>query len=141
EGGAGHSRIFRLALREVLGRLGALADHAVGEPSRPPAPVRGPRVSVVVPTVDQRALLQACLESLREQTYGELEVLVVDGGSQDGSQAVARDVLPGVRVVDLPGNPGFAHACNLGARLASGEHVVVLNDDTRLAPDAIAQLM
>jgi GT2 family glycosyltransferase len=135
------SRVLRAVLREVLGRLGGLTDHAVAEPPRPAAPERGPLVSVVIPTCDQRELLVACLESLRAQTYADLEVLVVDGGSSDDTrQAVAR-TLPAASIVALPGNPGFAHACNRGAREAAGEHLLVLNDDTRLAPDAIAQLV
>jgi GT2 family glycosyltransferase len=141
ENGGGVSRVLRALAREALGRLGALSDHAVPEPRRPQARERGPLVSVVIPTFNQRELLTACLESLRAQTYADLEVLVVDGGSSDATRDAVARALPAAAVVALGGNPGFAHACNLGAREAAGEHVIVLNDDTRLAPDAVAQLV
>jgi GT2 family glycosyltransferase len=82
--------------------------------------------------------LPRLLESL-DQQGGVEEVLVVDngGGGPEVSDAGGR---PGVRVVDVGENLGFAGGANLGAREASGDILVFLNPDTVAAPGAIEQL-
>jgi N-acetylglucosaminyl-diphospho-decaprenol L-rhamnosyltransferase len=135
-------RLVQQTASRVLRRLGALAgDVADGEPVRPPAPERGPRVSVVIATHDGRELLAACLRSLAEQRYAPLEIVVVDGDSSDGTRELLRSEHPNVVVVHASGNPGFAAACNLGVSAALGEYLLLLNNDTTLEPDAIGQLM
>jgi GT2 family glycosyltransferase len=134
------SWVFERILGELLSRVGAAAGSSPWEPRRPDAQADGPLVSVVVPTYQAHDLLAACLESLARQTYRQVEVLVVDGGSTDGTAELARS-LPGVELVDQPGNPGFAHASNRGADVARGELLLFLNNDTTLEPDAIAQLV
>jgi N-acetylglucosaminyl-diphospho-decaprenol L-rhamnosyltransferase len=124
----------------LLERLGAVeGDDA--EPARPPAPESGPRVSVVIATHQARDLLVACLRSLQAQDYADLELVVVDGGSTDGTAAAVRELAPGAVIETLAGNPGFAAACNAGARAASGELILLLNNDTTLPPDAVGQLV
>jgi GT2 family glycosyltransferase len=72
------------------------------------------------------------LPSLREQTYGDFETIVVDNGSSDGTAGHLRDAYPEVRVVELGANLGFAAAVNRGIEAASGEHVAVVNNDLEL---------
>jgi GT2 family glycosyltransferase len=135
-------RLVQSTAGRVLRRLGALeGGPADGEPLRPPAAEQGPLVSVVIATHDGRDLLAACLRSLAEQRYAPLEIVIVDGGSGDGTRDLLREAHPGVVVVEAPGNPGFAAACNLGVAAASGEHLLLLNNDTTLEPDAIGQLV
>jgi GT2 family glycosyltransferase len=135
-------RIVQRSAGRVLRRLGALErEPGDGEPVRPLAPERGPSVSVVIATHDGRELLAACLRSLAEQRYAPIEVVVVDGGSTDGTLELLRQDHPGVVVVEARGNPGFAAACNLGVAAASGQHLLLLNNDTTLEPDAIGQLV
>src|SRR6185295_3934001 len=102
------------------------------EPARPQAPEQGASVSVVIATHDGRDLLAACLRSLAEQRWSPLEVVVVDGGSADGTRQLLRERHPEVVVVEAYGNPGFAAACNLGVAASSGEHLLLLNNDTTL---------
>ena len=90
-------RIVQHTAGRVLRRLGALEREPVdGEPLRPPAPEQGPSVSVVIATYDGRELLAACLRSLADQRYAPLEIVVVDGGSSDGTIEWLRDGFPGV---------------------------------------------
>ena len=137
----GDNPIFLRTLELVLARVGALGPHALEEtePPRPTARDRGPSVSVVIPNVDAADLLAACLASLASQQYSPLEVVVVDGGSTD--DAVARARSAGARVLSVPRGTNFSEACNSGFAAATGEYVLLLNNDTRLAPDAVAQLM
>jgi GT2 family glycosyltransferase len=137
---AGVSWMFSAATRAVLGRLGAVGDPAWPEPVRPQTPRHGPLVSVVIATHDARAMLQECLDSITRQTYGPIEIVVVDGGSGDGTREMVAGY-PRAVVVDAPGNPGFAPAYNLGLRAATGRYLLCLNNDTELEPDAIGQLV
>ncbi|MDX6600725.1 MAG: hypothetical protein QOE87_4612 [Gaiellales bacterium] len=135
-------RLVQRTAQHVLRRLGALErGPGDGEPSRPQAPESGPLVSVVIATHDRRDLLEACLRSLAEQRYAPLEIVVVDGGSTDGTRELLLGSHPEVVLVEAPGNPGFAAACNLGVAAAAGEHLLLLNNDTTLEPDAIGQLV
>ena len=89
-----------------------------------------PLVSVIIPNWNGAQHLPDCLESLRRQTYAPLEVLVVDNGSEDGSLALLAADFPEVRTLALCQNRGFAGACNAGMSAASGDLLVLLNNDT-----------
>jgi len=89
-----------------------------------------PLVSVIIPNWNGAQHLPGCLESLRRQTYAPLEVLVVDNGSEDGSLALLAADFPEVRTLALCQNRGFAGACNAGMSAASGDLLVLLNNDT-----------
>jgi GT2 family glycosyltransferase len=94
--------------------------------------------AVVVPSWNSRDLLPRCLGSLRGQG-AELELLVVDNGSRDGSV----DYLDseGVPHVSLPRNTGFAAAVDLGAARTRADAVLVLNADTALEPGCVGRLL
>ena len=92
-----------------------------------------PLVSVVIPTCRAGDFLDACLDSLRERTtYPNLEIVVVDS-TRDGADRVsqARDGRVD-RIVRYEGQFNFSDAMNAGARAASGEHLILLNDDTEV---------
>jgi GT2 family glycosyltransferase len=92
------------------------------------------RLSVVTVNWNAREDLRACLRSLEAQTHGDLEVLVVDNGSVDGSQAVVRAEFPRVRLLETFQNLGFAEACNRGILGSTGGWVALLNNDTVADP-------
>jgi GT2 family glycosyltransferase len=94
-------------------------------------------VAVVIPSWNSAGLLPRCLDSLAEQGE-ELELMVVDNGSRDGSIELLgeRDVPH----VSLPENVGFAAAVNLGAARTRAPAVLALNADTALEPGCVARL-
>ncbi len=95
-------------------------------------------VAVVIPSWNSVELLPRCLASLREQEL-ELETLVIDNGSEDGSpEYLERE---GVQHASLPRNIGFAAAVNLGVQRVSAPAVLVLNADTVLEPGAVWALL
>ena len=96
--------------------------------------------SVVVPNWNGRVWLEGCLNSLATQSVPALEVIVVDNGSTDGSVAYVRSEHPGVRVLELDHNTGFAHAANRGFRVARGRFVALVNTDVVLPPDWVAAM-
>lgn len=91
---------------------------------------KAPRASVIIPHWNGRQHLDDCLNALRRQTCQDFEVILVDNGSSDGSQAVVREQFPEVRLLELGRNFGFTGACNAGLAVARGELIVLLNNDT-----------
>lgn len=85
--------------------------------------------------------LPDCLEALASQTYPNLEVIVVDNASQDGSAALVRDRFPQVRVLEQTRNLGFAAGFNLGVKAASGEWLISINPDLVPAPDFVSRMI
>jgi rSAM/selenodomain-associated transferase 2 len=94
------------------------------------------KLSVVVPCLNEAAILAASLQALEPIRSAGHEVLVVDGGSDDGSADLARVLCDRVLVAQR----GRAVQMNAGARTASGDAIVFLHADTRLPPDAPAQI-
>ena len=89
-----------------------------------------PEISVVIVTWNGRHYLEGCLEAVATQTDVEPEIVLVDNGSSDGTVDFVRSRFPGVRIVALGENRGFAGGNNAGARAARGEFLAFLNNDT-----------
>jgi GT2 family glycosyltransferase len=100
-----------------------------------------PLVSVVIVNWNGMHLLGECLDSLLAQQAGDFEIIVVDNGSQDGSREYIQAHYRSVRLVALPDNRGFAGGNNAGIRIASGKYIALLNNDTRLDPAWLANLL
>ena len=98
------------------------------------------RVAVVIPNWNGRRWLPDCLESIAAQTVAPAETIVVDNGSTDGSLELLSES-PGVRVVSLGRNTGFAFAANRGVEAAGTDLVALVNTDVVLAPDWIERMV
>jgi GT2 family glycosyltransferase len=90
-------------------------------------------VSVVIPNYNGSAFLETCLRSLERQTYRGFEVLLVDNASQDDSLEIVRRVAPRVMILEQSQNLGFSGGVNAGIRVARGEWIAVLNNDTEIS--------
>lgn len=89
-------------------------------------------LSIVIPNWNGKQFLQTCLDSLAAQSYRQLETIIVDNASTDGSQAFIKSAYPAVTLIELPENRGFTGACNVGIEAANGEFVALLNNDTEV---------
>ncbi len=98
-------------------------------------------VSVIVVTWNHASFLPACLEALAAQTYPNLEVIVVDNASQDGSAAWVHSHYPRFGLLEQPSNLGFAGGFNRGANIARGDWLLSVNPDLTPAPDFVSQLI
>jgi len=96
-----------------------------------------PRISVVVPSYNQAAFLPAALDSLLGQQYPDLEILVMDGGSTDGSADVLRAYAPQLTAWVSESDRGQSHAINKGMTQATGDVLTWLNSDDLLLPGAL----
>ncbi len=127
-------------------RSSPLPDDALfGLGRRPLVPddAKPPNVSVIVLTVLGATHLPDCLSSLRAQTYPaeRREIIVVDNASADDPTGAIRQYYPDARIIRNATNVGFAVANNIGAKAATGKYVVFLNDDTRVHPDWLRELV
>jgi len=89
-----------------------------------------PQASVIIPNWNGAHHLRICLDALREQTYPDVEVILVDNGSTDGSQALVTKQYPEVRLLALQRNLGLTGGNNAGFRAARGDILISLNNDT-----------
>lgn len=109
-----------------------------------PAPA-GPLlpVTVVVPAFNEERVLEGTVASLLASDHPDLEIVLVDDGSTDGTALLARRLAerhPRVRALILPRNGGKAAALNAGIAGSTRPHVVTVDADTLLAPDALRRL-
>ena len=96
-----------------------------------------PRISVVTPSFNQRPFIRACLESVIFQGYPNLEYIVVDGGSTDGSVDIIREYADHItRFVSEP-DGGHYDAVNKGFAAATGDILAWLNSDDMYCPWAL----
>ncbi|MCA1644943.1 MAG: glycosyltransferase family 2 protein [Chloroflexi bacterium] len=98
-----------------------------------------PLATVIVPTLNGAHLLPACLDSLVHQSYPNLEVIVADGASTDGTVALLAGTYPRVRLLRLRRNAGFAGNVNAGLRAARGDILCLLNNDAQADPDWVGE--
>ena len=98
-------------------------------------------VTVIVLNYNGARWLPECLDAITAQAGApRFETLLVDNGSIDDSIAVTRTSYPEVRVLETGSNLGFAAGNNAGARVATGEWLAFLNNDTRVEPTWLARL-
>lgn len=101
-------------------------------------------VSVIIPVYNVKPYLERCVHSVLNQTYKDLEIILVDDGSTDGSGALCEQIAAGesrIRVVHQQ-NQGLSGARNTGIHQAQGKYVIFLDsDDTWLLDDGLEKLV
>lgn len=125
------------AARTLL-RLPQLGDAAL------PAPEPWPRLSIVIPACNEAATLEAAISTLLSQDHPDLEVVIVDDRSTDGTGAIADRIaaadprVQAVHVDELPdGWLGKVHALHVGARHTTGDWVLFTDADVHYAPGTL----
>jgi GT2 family glycosyltransferase len=100
-----------------------------------------PVVTVIIPHLRNRPMLETCLDALRKSTFTDFAVLVVDNGGDASDLGGLEISWPGVSVLRLDSNAGYAGGCNEGLSHASSPFVVFLNDDAVVEPDWLGYLV
>ena len=106
-----------------------------------PEPAALPLASIIIPNWNGIRHLPGCLDALRVQTYSHTEVILVDNGSTDGSQAFVAEHYPEVHLLPLEHNLGLTGGNNIGFEAARGEILISLNNDTEAHPRFIEALV
>jgi glycosyltransferase involved in cell wall biosynthesis len=97
-----------------------------------------PQVSAIIAVYNGAATVAQAIDSVLAQTFGDLDLIVVNDGSTDGTPSVLRSYGDRIRVVDQP-NRGVAAARNAGVRASRGEYIAFLDSDDAWAPTKIAR--
>ena len=99
-------------------------------------------LSIIILSFNTRDLLADLMDSLRESDLGGIshETIVVDNGSEDGTQDMLKKQYRHIRLVENNNNFGFSRANNIGGRFAKGKYLLFLNSDMRVEKDAIKKL-
>jgi GT2 family glycosyltransferase len=97
--------------------------------------------SIIIPNWNGVDHLPTCLDALRRQTFAGFDTILVDNGSTDRSISLLTESYPEVHIVALPRNQGYAGGCNAGLRVARGEVLVLLNNDTEVKPTWLEELL
>ncbi len=98
-------------------------------------------LSVVIVSYNVADLLRDCLASVCASRGVDIEVWVVDNCSSDDSAGMVQRQFPGVRLVESTCNGGYAYANNLALLQATGDYLLLLNPDTVVPPDALAEMV
>jgi GT2 family glycosyltransferase len=97
-------------------------------------------LSLVIVNYNTVEDLRKCLNTLEEK-LGRRETVVVDNGSSDGSREMVLDEYRWVRLVDNPGNPGYASACNKGLAAVTQPYALILNSDVEFVEDGLDEVI
>jgi glycosyltransferase involved in cell wall biosynthesis len=97
--------------------------------------IRQPLVSIIIPYYNQRAFIADAVGSAKLQTYPNIEIIVVDDGSQVPAESELREI-DGIQLLRTE-NRGVSAARNLGFQRSSGEYLIFLDADDVLSPDAV----
>ena len=97
-------------------------------------------ISVIIVNYYGRHFLDACLSSFTNQTFQDFEIILVDNASADGSAEYVHNQFPSVKVVENIENRGFAGGINDGVRVACGDYILTLNNDTIACPGLLEHL-
>ena len=107
-------------------------------------------LSVIIVSWNVRDLLDKCLSSLGASSRSirpgadadcDIEIIVVDSASDDGSPALLRENYPAVTLLEQSENIGFTRGNNIGLAQARGDYLLLLNPDTEVCPGALAQMI
>ena len=98
-------------------------------------------VSVIIVNYNTRVLTSECIKSIYHQTKDvKFQIILVDNDSSDGSVDYLRKSFPLIDIIESPSNLGFGRANNLGAKIAKGDFLFLLNSDTKLIENTIFKL-
>ncbi len=100
------------------------------------------KISIVIVSWNVKNLLKRCLESIFVYSKNiELEIIVVDNASQDGTADMVKKEFTKVRLIENNKNLGFAKANNQAIRKSRGEYILLLNPDTKFIEDTLSKII
>jgi len=99
-----------------------------------------PLVSIIILNYNAGRFLIKCIESVLKSDYKNLEIIVVDNASNDGSQNECQEKFPNIKFIQNKQNRGYCEGNNIGLKDARGEFLVILNPDTEVQENWLNEL-
>ena len=100
-----------------------------------------PKVSIIIVNYNGKHNLEPCLESLSKINYNDTEIIIVDNNSTDDSINFISTNYPDLILIKLNKNKGFAEPNNIASKVATGDLLLFLNNDTIVTPSFISELV
>ncbi len=102
-----------------------------------------PLVSIIIPVYNSKKYLKKCLDSILEQTYKNLEIILVDDGSTDESKKLVDDYEKSNHLIKAihQKNSGLSSARNTGLKIATGNYIMFVDSDDHIEPDMIQDML
>ncbi len=91
-------------------------------------------VSIIIPCYNDEQYIEQCVNSALNQTYSNIEVIVVDDGSNRKTKTVLKKLEPNITTLITQNNQGQSTARNVGIRYAKGNYILVLDSDDYFEP-------
>ena len=98
-------------------------------------------ISVIIVNYNRKDLLQNCIDAVKMQSVKDIEVIVIDNGSSDGSTEMINSDYPEVKLIENKENLFFCKANNQGIKEAKGEFILCLNSDSVLDKDYLKEAL
>lgn len=98
-------------------------------------------VSIVIVNYNKKDLLRQCLDSVRSQSYKDIEIIVIDNGSTDNSVEVVKAYYPEVKLIASANNELFCRAYNKGIDESKADFILCLNNDCFLDKDYLKEAL
>ena len=100
-----------------------------------------PKVSIIIVNYNGKHHLDPCLESLSKINYANIEIIIVDNNSTDDSVSFISTNFPDLILIKLNKNKGFAEPNNIASKVATGDLLLFLNNDTIVTPSFLSELV
>jgi GT2 family glycosyltransferase len=100
-----------------------------------------PHISIIIINYNGLDYLEECLKSLKKTDYDNFEIILVDNNSIDNSKKFVKSNYPEITLIELDDNYGFAKPNNIAAKKAKGDLLLFLNNDTKVEPNFISELV
>lgn len=98
-------------------------------------------ISIIIPNYNGKHHLKTCFDSLRNQSFRDFEIILVDNASSDDSINFTNENYSEVRIIKLNYNTGFAKAVNEGIKRSNSEFILLLNNDTECDREFLTEMM
>lgn len=98
-------------------------------------------VTVIIPNYNGIKYIRDCMDALLAQSMPDFDIIVVDNASTDGSIEVVEEEYKSAIVKKLDQNYGFSHAVNVGIAMTKTKYLILLNNDTKVDKDFVAELV
>ena len=99
------------------------------------------KISIIIVSYNVRSYLSNSIDSILKSSVENFELIIVDNNSFDGTAEYISNNHPSIKLIANNSNVGFGKAANQGAKIATSEHLLILNPDTIIEEETLEKLI